>query len=101
MNYLSHTAVNRAVMTCKAGFPGGASGKNAAADAGDGRDTGWIPGASGKNAAADAGEEIFLGREDPPEKRTATHCTVLAWTTPCTEELGGLQSVASHRVGHV
>ena len=67
-------------MTCKAGFPGGASGKN---------------------AAADAGEEIFLGREDPPEKRTATHCTVLAWTTPCTEELGGLQSVASHRVGHV
>ena len=80
MNYLSHTAVNRAVTRCKAGFPGGASGKN---------------------AAADAGEETFLGREDPPEKRTATHCTVLAWTTPCTEELGVLQSVASHRVGHV
>ena len=29
----------------------------------------------------------------------ATHCSVLAWEIPCTEELGGLQSMVSHRVG--
>ena len=25
----------------------------------------------------------FLGREDPMEKRTATHSSILAWTIPC------------------
>ena len=34
-----------------------------------------------------------LGREDPLEKGMATHTSILAWRTPWTEELGGLQSV--------
>ena len=31
-----------------------------------------------------------LSREDPLEKETATHCSILAWRTPWTEEPGGL-----------
>ena len=34
------------------------------------------------------------------EKDMATHCSVLAWRIPGTEEPGGLPSVGSHRVGH-
>ena len=30
----------------------------------------------------------------------ATYCSVLAWRFPWTEELGGLQSMGSQRVGH-
>ena len=33
-----------------------------------------------------------LGREDPLEKETATHSSILAWRIPWTEEPGGLQS---------
>ena len=33
-----------------------------------------------------------LGREDPLEKEMATHSRILAWRTPWTGELGGLQS---------
>ena len=36
-----------------------------------------------------------LGQEDPLEKETATHSSVLAWRIPWTEELGGLQSTGS------
>ena len=42
----------------------------------------------------------FLGQKDPLEKRTATHCTILAWRIPWTEEPGGLQSTGSQRVGY-
>ena len=42
----------------------------------------------------------FLGWEDPLEKGTATHCSILAWRIPWTEEPGGVQSVGSQRVGH-
>ena len=42
----------------------------------------------------------FLGREDPLEKETATHSSVLAWKIPGMEEPGGLLSMGSHRVGH-
>ena len=35
------------------------------------------------------------GWEDPLEKGMATHCSVLAWTSPWTEERGGLQSMGS------
>ena len=31
-----------------------------------------------------------LGQEDPLEKETATHSTILAWEIPWTEEPGGL-----------
>ena len=41
-----------------------------------------------------------LGREDPQEKEMATHSSTLAWRIPWTEELGGLQSTGSQRVGH-
>ena len=39
-----------------------------------------------------------LGWEDPLEKEMATHSSILAWRTPGTEELGGLQPRGSHRV---
>ena len=41
-----------------------------------------------------------LGWEDPLEKGTATHSSILAWRIPRTEESGGLQSMGSQRVGH-
>ena len=37
----------------------------------------------------------FLGWEDPLEKETAAHSSVLAWRIPGTEEPGGLQSTGS------
>ena len=42
----------------------------------------------------------FLGQEDPPEKRMATHSSILAWRIPRTEEPGGLQSMGSQREKH-
>ena len=39
-----------------------------------------------------------LGREDPLEEEMATHCSLLAWRFPWTEEPGGLQSTESQRV---
>ena len=41
-----------------------------------------------------------LSWEDPLEKGTATHASILAWRIPWTEEPGGLQSIRSRRVGH-
>ena len=40
-----------------------------------------------------------LGWEDPLEKGTATHSSILAWRIPWTEEPGGLQSMGWQRVG--
>ena len=37
----------------------------------------------------------LLGQEDPLEKKMATHSSILAWSIPCTEEPGGLQSSGS------
>ena len=42
----------------------------------------------------------LLDQEDPPEKETATHSSILAWEIPWIEEPGGLQSMGSQRVGH-
>ena len=56
------------------GFPGGSVVKNLPANAGD---VGSIPG---------------LGK--PLEKEMATHSSILAWTIPWRQEVGGLQSVA-------
>ena len=33
------------------------------------------------------------GQEDPLEKETATHSSILAWRIPWAEEPGGLQSI--------
>ena len=41
-----------------------------------------------------------LGKEDLLEKEMATHCSILAWKIPWTEEPDGLQSMGSQRVGH-
>ena len=37
--------------------------------------------------------------EDPLEKGMAAHSSTLAWKISLTEELGGLQSMGSQRVG--
>ena len=39
-----------------------------------------------------------LGQKDLLEKEMATHCSVLAWKIPWTEESGGLQFMRSQRV---
>ena len=41
-----------------------------------------------------------LGREDPLEKRMATHSSIPLWRIPWTEELGRLQFMESQRVRH-
>ena len=39
-----------------------------------------------------------LSWEDPLKKEMATHCSIVAWRSPWTEEPGGLQSMALQRV---
>ena len=41
-----------------------------------------------------------LGREDPLEKETATHSSILAWKISWTQEPGRLQSLGSQGVRH-
>ena len=41
-----------------------------------------------------------LSQEDSLEREMATHSSLLAWEIPWTQELGGLQSMGSQRVGH-
>ena len=41
-----------------------------------------------------------LGQEDPLEKETAIHPSVLAWEIPWTEEPGGPKAIGLQRVGH-
>ena len=57
-----------------------------------------------KNLPASAGdvetELQSVGREDPLEKKMATHSSLLAWRILWTEEPNGLQSMGSQRVGH-
>ena len=49
-----------------------------------------LPGGSdGKKSACNAGVQIrSLGQGDPLEKGMATHCSILAWRIPWTEEPG-------------
>ena len=42
----------------------------------------------------------FLGWEDPLEKETETHSSILVWRIPRTREPGGLQSIGLKRVRH-
>ena len=54
-----------------------------------------------KNLAAMQETQVWsLGWEDPLEKVTTTHSSILAWRIPWIEEPGGLQSMGSQRVGH-
>ena len=41
-----------------------------------------------------------LDQEDPLERETATHSSILVWETPWTEEPGSLQSMGLQRVSH-
>ena len=43
----------------------------------------------------------FLGQKDPLEKGMATHCSIIAWRIPWTEEPGRLQPMESQKVGHI
>ena len=56
-----------------------------------------IPGGSEvKNSLAMQETGVWsLGQEDPLEKETATHSSILAWRIPWAEEPGGLQSMGS------
>ena len=40
------------------------------------------------------------GKEDPLEKKRATHSSILAWRISWTEEPGGLEFMGSQRAGH-
>ena len=54
-----------------------------------------------RNLPADQETWVWpLGQEDPLEKRTAPHSSILAWRIPWTEEPGGPQSMGRQRVGH-
>ena len=54
-------------------------------------------GSGGKESACNADD---LGWEDPLEEGTATQSSILAWRTPWTGELGGLQFMGLQRVRH-
>ena len=55
-----------------------------------------------KNLPANAVDSrlLSLGQEDSLEEDMATHCSILAWKIPWTEEPGELQSTGSQRVRH-
>ena len=60
----------------------------------------WL---SGKQPAMQEMQEMWvrsLGQEDPLEKSTATHSSILAWRIPWTGRPAVLQSMGSQRVGH-
>ena len=49
-----------------------------------------------KNLPANAGDAGSIpGWEDPLEEGMTTHCSILAWEIPWTEERDGLQSIGS------
>ena len=48
-----------------------------------------------KNLAIQEMQVQSLGQEDPLEKDTATHSSILAWEIPWTEEPSRLQSMVS------
>ena len=95
------------------GFPGSSDGKESACNARDpslipglGRSTGegigyplqysWASLVAQTVKNSPAMRETWgpsLGWEDPLEKGTATHSSILTWRIPCTEEPGRLQSI--------
>ena len=47
-----------------------------------------------KNLPVMAGDQVqSLCLEDPLQKEMATHCSILTWEIPWTEEPGGIQSM--------
>ena len=76
--------INYDCLTCRMGFPGGASGKEPACQC----------------KICKRLQVRSLGQEDALEESMVTHSSILAWGTPWTEEPCGLQSLGSHRVRH-
>ena len=62
------------------------------------RTKGFPGGAVAKNLETQETWVRSQGQEDPLEKETATHSSILAWKIPWTEEPGGLQSMGLRRV---
>ena len=61
----------------------------------------WLGSRESACNAGDPGEVRLISRSGgSPGEGKATHSSVLAWRIPWTEELGGLQSMGSQRVGH-
>ena len=62
----------------------------------------FLGGSDGKAFACNVGETQIQPRdwEDPLEKETATHSSILAWKIPWTEDPGRLQSMGLHGLGH-
>ena len=51
-----------------------------------------------KNLSASTGDAgSILGSGRSPEKEMATHCSILAWEIPWTEEPGGLPSMGPQK----
>ena len=60
---------------------------------------GFTGGSVVKNLPAKAQMQVrSVGGKDPLEEETATHCSILAWEIPWTEESGRPQSVRPQRV---
>ena len=58
-------------------------------------------GSDGKASAYKAGDPgLISGSEGPLEKGMVTHCSILAWRIPWTEEPGGPQSIGLEIAGH-
>ena len=55
-------------------------------------------GSDGRESACNAGDPGSLGQEDPLEKGTATHSSILAWRISWIEEPSGLQSMGSQEL---
>ena len=65
------------------------------------RASGFPGGRVVKNLPANAWDtDSTLGQEDPLEKKTTTHSSILAWNISWTGEPAGLQSLGSQRVKH-
>ena len=94
------------------GFPDSSGNKESACNAGDpssipesgrspgeGEDLtavflGFCSSLDGKESACNAGDlGLIPGLEDPLEKGTATHSSILVWRIPWTEQPGGPQSM--------
>ena len=65
------------------------------------RSLGFPGGSNGKESAHKWETQVqSLDKEDPLEKKMATHSNILAWEIAWTEEPTGLPSMRVIRVGH-
>ena len=61
----------------------------------------WLNGEESACNSGAAQDTVWsLGQQNPLEKGTATHSSILAWKIPWTEKPGGLQSTGSQIIGH-